>query len=70
MKILPMGAELFHVDWRTDMVKLTVAFRNFANAPKNTSLQNNVFLGQNLFLKQLQIIYIKNQRDATWQYVY
>ena len=30
-----MGAELFHVDGRTDMTKLIVAFRNFANAPNN-----------------------------------
>ena len=34
MKISPVGAELFHADGRTDMTKLTVAFRNFANAPK------------------------------------
>jgi len=33
MKILPVGAKLFHVDRRTGM-KLIVAFRNFANAPK------------------------------------
>jgi len=26
---------LFHADRRTDMTKLIVAFRNFANAPKN-----------------------------------
>jgi len=32
MKILPVGAELFHADGRTDM-KLIVAFHNFANAP-------------------------------------
>ena len=30
-----MGAELFHADGRTDMSKLTVAFHNYANAPKN-----------------------------------
>jgi hypothetical protein len=34
----PVEAELFHADRRTDrqigMVKLIVAFRNFANAPK------------------------------------
>ena len=36
MKIRPVGAKLFHADGRTDMKKLTVAFRNFANAPKNT----------------------------------
>jgi len=35
MKIRPVGAELFHADGRTDMTKLIVVFRNFANAPKN-----------------------------------
>jgi hypothetical protein len=35
MKIRPLGAELFYVGGRTDMTKLIVAFRNFANAPKN-----------------------------------
>ena len=35
MKIRPVAAELFHAGGRTDMTKLTVAFRNFANAPKN-----------------------------------
>jgi hypothetical protein len=41
MKIRPVGAELFQAGGRadgqteTDMTKLTVAFRNFANAPKN-----------------------------------
>ena len=33
MKIRLVGAELFHADGRADMTKLTVAFRNFANAP-------------------------------------
>ena len=31
MKILPVGAELLHADGRTDVTKLTVAFRNFVN---------------------------------------
>jgi hypothetical protein len=37
MKIRPVTAELFHGYRRTktDMTKLIVAFRNFANAPKN-----------------------------------
>jgi hypothetical protein len=39
MNIRPKRAELFHADgWmerRTVMRKLMVAFRNFANAPKN-----------------------------------
>ena len=34
MKIRPVGAELFHADRRTDMMKLIVVFRDFANAPK------------------------------------
>ena len=35
MKILLVEAELFHADGRTDMTKLIIAFRSFANAPKN-----------------------------------
>jgi hypothetical protein len=36
MKILPLGAELFHADGRaTDMMQLVVVFRKFANASKN-----------------------------------
>jgi len=35
MKILPVGAELFHADGQPDITKLIVAFRNFANAPTN-----------------------------------
>jgi hypothetical protein len=35
MKSLPVGAELSHAtDGRTDMTKLVVVFRNFANTPK------------------------------------
>jgi hypothetical protein len=37
MKIRPVGIELFHSDGQTDkhMTKLTVVFRNFANALRN-----------------------------------
>ena len=39
MKIRTVRAELFHADGRTDrrtdLTKLIVAFRNFADAPKN-----------------------------------
>ena len=38
MKIHPTGATLFHADGRVDMMKLTVAFRNFVNAPKSKIL--------------------------------
>jgi len=37
MKIRVVVADLFHSNRRTDITKLTVAFRNFANAPKNQS---------------------------------
>jgi hypothetical protein len=33
MKIRPVGAELLSGDGRTDMMKLTLAFRNFVKAP-------------------------------------
>jgi len=42
MKIRPVGAELFHehrqTDGRTDITKLTVAFRNSSNAPTSHSI--------------------------------
>jgi len=34
MKIRLVGAELFHADGRTDMMKLTVDIHNFATTPK------------------------------------
>ena len=33
-KTRPVGTKLFHADGETDMTNLTVAFCNFANAPK------------------------------------
>jgi len=36
MKIRPVGVNFFQADERTTMMKLTVAFRNFPNAPKNS----------------------------------
>jgi len=35
MKIRSVGTELFHADGRKDNAKLTVAFPNYVNAPKN-----------------------------------
>jgi hypothetical protein len=47
MKTRTVGAELFHAEWQTDgqtyMRKLTVAYRNIANAPKNEHLQYRQF---------------------------
>jgi hypothetical protein len=41
MKIRPVGAELFHADGKTDMTRLTVAFRN-ANAQKKKYFRTEV----------------------------
>jgi p-aminobenzoyl-glutamate transporter AbgT len=38
IKIIPVGAELFHADGRTDVTKLKFAFCNFANASTDTLL--------------------------------
>ena len=35
MKIRPVGVVMFHADGRTDMTKLIVALRKFANALRN-----------------------------------
>jgi len=47
MKILPVGTELFNADRQTDgetdLTKLPVAFRNFANMPVNCDLKISVF---------------------------
>ena len=51
MKICPVGAKLFHVDRQTDKTKLTVTFRNFANAPKND------------FWRILTVVYKYNKQD-------
>jgi len=40
MKIRPVGAELFHAGEGADMTQITVAFRNIANAPKNSVLNS------------------------------
>ena len=35
IKIRSVGAEMFHADRQTDMMKVIFACRNFATAPKN-----------------------------------
>jgi len=43
VKIRLVGAEVFHADERTDMTTLTIAYRNFANAPQMASPALNTF---------------------------
>ena len=42
MKIHPVGAELFHADGLTDMMKLIAAFRNFADQPDKKKMFGQV----------------------------
>jgi hypothetical protein len=35
LKILAVGTKLFHANGQTDMANPIVAFRDFANSPKN-----------------------------------
>ena len=50
MKMILVGAELFHVDRQTDVKKLIVTFCDFANAAKNICIVSNraIFLFSNL----------------------
>jgi len=75
----PVGTELFRAEGRTDITKPIVAFRNSANAPKNsihtsqrtqfifirnTKMFNNVNKLQSLFKSTLQI-----KKKETYQYI-
>jgi hypothetical protein len=42
MKICPVRAELFYAEGQTDMKKLVVAYRNFAEVPKTKQEWANV----------------------------
>jgi hypothetical protein len=59
MKIRLVGAELFHVDRRTD--GQDVAFCNFANAPKMTvnGIPNILYIGHMFILIKIQCNLIK-----------
>jgi len=54
MEILSVGTELFHTygrtDGQTDMKKLNIALRNFANATKNDSWKSKSKLSTYLLI--------------------
>ena len=52
-----MGIELFHADGETDKTKLTVAIRNFANAPKSGDIS---------FFREFRSK-VHKLHDVTWQ---
>jgi hypothetical protein len=43
MKVCAVEAELFHADGQTDMMKLIVAFRNFAKAADLIYVTHSVY---------------------------
>ena len=59
MKISTVTAQLYDENWRTggqtDMTKLTVAFRNFANASENKPLPRIALMVNNLKLSHILI---------------
>jgi hypothetical protein len=65
IKIRPVETEMFHVDRRTGITKLIVAFRNFVNEPKqfhllhyndyySTIWRNAFYLRENVFPRCLE----------------
>ena len=67
MKILLVGADLFNVGrestGRTDIRKLTVAFRNFAKAPKKFLYLKALIYNKFLSLKTVNM----NNIDLHWK---
>jgi len=58
MNICFVGSKSIHAGGRTDMTKLIVAFRNFANAPQKGTLLCNTELGVRLlryFIKRIKL---------------
>jgi hypothetical protein len=63
-EIRPLGAELFHVDGRTeghtDLMTLIVAFRNFVYAPKNEAVpyvRTTQYIGTQKLYWEIQRVY-------------
>jgi hypothetical protein len=65
MKIRQIGVELFHADGRTDMTKLIVAFRNFANAPKNLKTNHSQGVHCNLPSTPIKTSFPREQLRTT-----
>jgi hypothetical protein len=72
-----VGAELLHADGRTDrqtdMTKLKVTFRNFANAPKrvitiyrSTPPSSPTEKACQLIFNEKQTLYIEERESSVW----
>jgi len=48
MKVRPVGTELFHADGQTETTKLTYAFRNSVDMPKNHRVESSLIPGQSM----------------------
>jgi hypothetical protein len=62
LKILPVGAEFFHADGRTDMTKLMVPGRNFANALKKVLFPEKNVKNGKLKSKGFKTVHIRKSQ--------
>jgi len=60
MKIRPVAVELLFVDRRTDITRLIVSFRNFANAPKMPRKKACIFRRFRMFFIVLKLLMFCN----------
>ena len=60
-----MGAELFPADNQTDMTTLTVAFRHFANAPKNQLFSALYWFYRGRFYFVRLVMYLLNKMQGS-----
>jgi len=65
MKICPVGTESFHAEGRTDLTKLIVSFRNFANTPKKWLVYCNLTKITTRMLYQRNIIHFVEKYSST-----
>ena len=60
-----MGAELFPADGQTDMTKLIIALRSFANAPKDSIINNTRASSKAVFkLRQSEFFPLQTTRPT------
>jgi len=64
MKIRPLGAELFRADGQTDVTKVIVTFRNFANASRKDSSNHIIFLQWLGIFPLLQYTLVRNVSET------
>ena len=65
IRIRSVRAKLFHADRQTDNTKLIMAFRNFANAPRNSTLSSHKYSYVFHIVYIIYIIYIPHESNGS-----